>query len=133
MPKHTGQCLCGAIKFEITGEMAAPHACHCSQCVRQTGHFNASTQVKRSEFKFLEDRGLKWYKSSDFAQRGFCSECGTAIFWDDGGDMVNFSVGSLDQPTGLKIVSHIFVDEKPDYYDLEDDLPKYASYDQPID
>ena len=51
---------------------------------------------------------------------------------DDGGDEVYISVGSLNQPAGLRLAKHIFVDEKADYYEIRDDLPKFASYDRAL-
>ena len=129
---YTGGCLCGAVRYQVNGPISEPHACHCSQCLRQSGHFAVSAEAKRSDFVVLEDRGLKWFRSSDFAQRGFCQECGSALFWDGGDGNINISTGSLDQPTGLRLASHIFVDEKADYYEIADDLPKYAGYDTPL-
>ena len=52
---------------------------------------------------------------------------------DCGDGEVYIATGSLDQPTGLKLAKHIFVDEKADYYEIEDDLPKYARYDEPLE
>lgn len=129
----TGRCLCGAVKYRVDGPLGKPHACHCGQCIRQSGHFAVSTEVQRANFSITEDRGLEWYASSSFAKRGFCKECGSALLWDGGDDKVNISIGSLDQPTGLRLASHIFVDEKADYYEIEDDLPKFAGYDTPLD
>lgn len=129
----TGQCLCGSVKFQIDGAVGKPHACHCGQCVRQSGHFAVSAEVRRTDFKLIEDEGLKWFASSNFAKRGFCQECGSALLWDGGDDNIYVSLGSLDQPTGLKLGSHIFVDHKADYYEIEDDLPKFAGYDTPLD
>ena len=85
------------------------------------------------DFSVTQARGLKWYDSSDFAKRGFCKDCGSALFWDGGDDKIYISIGSLDQPTGLQLASHIFVDEKADYYEIEDELPKFAGYDTPLD
>lgn len=129
----SGQCLCGAVRFEVSGPLAAPHACHCGQCRRQSGHHTASTHVKRNDFSLTADRGLKWYRSSDDAKRGFCGECGSSLFWDDGGDEVYISMGSLDQPTGLALARHIYVDDKADYYDITDGLPTFASFDKALD
>ena len=129
----TGQCLCGAVRYQVSGPIGKPHACHCSQCLRQSGHYAVSADVRRSDFALVEERGLKWHKSSSFARRGFCSECGSALFWEGEGDKIYISIGSLDQPTGLRLASHIFVDEKADYYEIEDDLPKFAGYDTPLD
>ena len=131
--RHSGRCLCGAVQFEVSGPLAPPHACHCEQCRRQSGHFVASTHVARAAFSLTEERGLKWYRSSDVAQRGFCAECGTAMLWDDGGDEVNISMGCFEQPTGVRLTRHIFADEKGDYYDISDGLPVYAGFDDSLD
>lgn len=128
----TGQCLCGDVRFQIDGPVGPLHACHCTICRRQSGHFVVSAEVQRADFTLIEDRGLKWFASSDFARRGFCQSCGSALFWDAGDDKINFSIGSLDQPTGLRLASHIYLDEKADYYEIEDELPKYAGYDTPL-
>ena len=121
------------MQYRIDGPVGKLHACHCGQCIRQSGHYAVSAEVKRADFSITQDGGLKWFASSSFAKRGFCADCGSALFWDDGSESINLSIGSLDQPTGLKLASHIFVDEKADYYEIEDDLPKYAGYDTPLD
>lgn len=46
---HKGSCLCGAVTFEIEGDLRAPDACHCSKCRKQSGHFFASTDVPRRQ------------------------------------------------------------------------------------
>lgn len=124
---YNGQCLCGSVAYEIRGAIDGVHACHCGQCRRQSGHFVVGASASRSDFKLLSEEGLSWYTSSDFARRGFCAKCGSAMFWDNGGDEVHFNVGSLDQPTGLRVASHIFVADKADYYEIGDDLPKHQA------
>ena len=131
--RYKGRCLCGGVQFEIDGPLSDLHACHCGQCRRQSGHFVAATSARRANFKLIEQRSLTWFRSSQLAKRGFCSDCGSALFWDDGSDDVSINAGSLDQPTGLTLTSHIFVDAKADYYEIEDDLPKFAGYDRPIE
>ncbi|MEM7226223.1 MAG: GFA family protein [Pseudomonadota bacterium] len=124
----TGRCLCGAVSYQITGPITDVHACHCGQCRRQSGHFVIGGGVRRSDFELSGAEHITWYKSSDWARRGFCSRCGSKLLWDDGGEEVGINVGSLDQPTGLKLERHIFVDDKADYYEIDDDLPKVATY-----
>ena len=67
----TGSCLCGAVKFEITGPLRPVIACHCLQCRKQTGSYMSATGVKDRYLKLVETRGLKWYRSSEVARRGF--------------------------------------------------------------
>ena len=130
---YAGSCLCGAVQYEIDGPLTDLHACHCSQCRRQSGHFVAATSARRSEFKLIRSGSLTWFRSSQTAKRGFCGDCGSVLFWDDGSDDISINAGSLNQPTGLTLASHIFVDDKADYYEIADDLPKFAGFDQPID
>jgi len=69
--------------------------------------------------------GLLWYKSSETAERGFCGKCGGNLFWRQfGHDTTSITAGTLDTPTNLKLVEHIFVSDKSDYYSIDDDLPK---------
>ena len=130
---HTGQCLCGAVKYAVRNLGGEAVACHCGQCRRQSGHYFASAMTTRADVTITEDRGLKWYKSSDAARRGFCAECGTILFWESAtDDSYAISAGSLDLPTGLRLASHIFVDDKSDYYEIDDGLPQFAGYDRPM-
>lgn len=131
-PVYTGQCLCGAIRYEVSGVLDDPHACHCGQCRRQSGHFVAGVGAKRADFKVTGEDKLEWYQSSALARRGFCRVCGSILFWDDGSDRVGINMGSLDQPTGLKLERHIFVEDKADYYEIDDSLPKFVGLDEPV-
>ena len=130
--RFSGRCLCGAVRYEVRGPLSPAHACHCGQCRRQSGPFIVATSARRADFILAKDRGLRWYRSSDFAKRGFCGECGSVLFWDDGGDEISINAGGLDQPTGLAVTKHIFVDDKADYYDIKDGLPQFAGYDEPM-
>ena len=72
-----------------------------------------------------ESRGLRWIDSpaSDaHARRGFCSECGSSLFWDPPDrDYVAIAAGSLDGETGLRIAGHWYTSQKGDWYELPDD------------
>ena len=129
---HGGGCLCGAVRYEARGPLAGVTVCHCGQCRRQSGHLYATSGVLRRDPTLIEDRGLKWYRASETARRGFCGECGSTLFWQgDGGDATAILAGSLDAPTGLKLARHIFVADKGDYYEITDGLPQHAASDTP--
>jgi len=76
---HKGSCECGAVAFELSGELRPPIACHCTQCRKTSGHYWAATQVDTENLKITKDDGLKWFRSSDWARRGFCMECGSSV------------------------------------------------------
>ena len=122
----TGGCLCGAVRYEVSGRMCDVVNCHCSMCQRQHGGFGPHSKADKSNIKITRDNGLRWYQTSDVARRGFCSECGSGLFWepfDQGG--TGIVAGTLDAPTGLKTIGHIFVGEKLDFYEIDDDLPQF--------
>ena len=115
----TGSCLCGAVQYEVHGALRPVLACHCVQCRKQTGNYMSSTAASDEELKITEDRGLKWYRSSDIAQRGFCQECGSVLFWKkDGSDTTSITAGSIDGPTGAPLEGHIFCESAGDYYEI---------------
>ena len=77
-----GSCLCGGVSFVVTGDLGAPDACHCVQCRKQSGHFFASTNVPRKALVITGEESVSWYQSSAKVRRGFCSVCGSSLFWD---------------------------------------------------
>ena len=122
---HTGSCLCGAVTFEVAGELRGPDACHCTQCRRQSGHYWASTDVPRAHLTLRGADRITWYRSSDKVRRGFCATCGSVLFWDPPErDWIGIAMGAFDQPTGTRLAMHIFVAEKGDYYDIADGVPQ---------
>ncbi len=123
----TGGCLCGAVRYEIRGPLREVIGCHCGQCLRSHGNFAAYTATPEDQITLVEERGLAWYASSDKARRGFCRECGSSLLWKPVGKRyVAVSAGSFDQPSGLELTSHIFVDDKPDFYEITDGLPQHG-------
>ena len=126
---HTGSCLCGAVKFQVEGDLKAPDACHCSQCRRQSGHYWASTNVPMSALTIEGEDKLAWYQSSGKVRRGFCSTCGSFLFWDPlEHPVMAVAMGAFDKPTGTKLHVHIFVNDKGDYYDIADGLEQRPGY-----
>ena len=125
---RTGGCLCGGVRYRVNGEMSDANACHCSQCARTTGHVLVSADCAAADLTLEEAETLRWYRSSEKAERGFCSGCGSNLFWRRvGGDMISVTAGTLDRPTGLRLTHHIFCASRSDYYEIDDGLPQYAA------
>lgn len=113
----TGSCLCGAVSFEIHGRLRPVLACHCVQCRKQTGNYMSATACADSELKFTRQEGLKWFRSSAIAQRGFCGDCGSVLFWKrDGSAEMSIAAGTIDGPTGTCLEGHIYCESAGDYY-----------------
>ena len=122
---HKGSCLCGAVRFGVAGELPAPDACHCGQCRRWSGHVWASTDVPREALTVTGSENLTWFASSERVRRGFCSTCGSVLFWDPPARASTaVAMGAFDPPTGTRLEKHIFVGSKGDYYDIADGVPQ---------
>lgn len=123
----SGSCLCGSVSFTVHAPLRPVDNCHCVQCLKTHGHYGAYSAAPTEAIRFTEDKGLKWYESSDIARRGFCKECGGSLFYQPKGkSYTSIAAGMLDAPTGLKSVGHIFVAGKSDYYEMpEDGLPRH--------
>ena len=120
-----GSCQCGCIRFELSQTPSGPTACHCTQCRKQSGHFFASANVPKSAVALQGEEHLSWYRSSDKVRRGFCSRCGSWLFWEPlQHDWTSVALGAIDGPTGLALERHIFVADKGDYYQIGDGLPQ---------
>lgn len=117
-------CLCGKVRFSAPAELNEVGVCHCNICQRWSGgpgfatHPSSAPTIEGKKF-------VKWYRSSEWAERGFCSECGSNLFYRLNGDEPKYSffAGAFDDQTKLKLVCQIFIEEKPDYYAFAGDIP----------
>lgn len=122
---HKGSCLCGAVRFEVEGELSPPDACHCTICRKHSGHYYAGTDIKRDALTITGAENITWYQSSPKVRRGFCATCGSSLFFDPPHlDWIGVSMGAFEKPTNTKLAIHIFVADKGDYYDIADGLPQ---------
>lgn len=129
---RNGSCLCGAVRFNMREPLRPVVFCHCIQCRKQTGHIMAATSVPLGRFVIIEDRGLRWYRASDAARRGFCSFCGSTLFWlPEDGDRISIAAGAIDGATGLTAAGHIYCADKGDYYDIPDGESRFEQDGQP--
>ena len=123
--RATGGCLCGAVRYEVTGTLRDVIECHCAMCRKTHGHIGAYTATPKDSLAVVEGRGLRWYASSERARRGFCGECGSTLFYDPlQKDHISIAAGTLDPPTGLKTTLQIYVAHRGDYYEIDPAIPQ---------
>lgn len=122
----TGRCECGSVVFSLPEVRDSVTVCHCSQCRRTSGHLWASTVAPAASISFQSENGLTWYTSSAQAERGFCANCGSSLFYRIHGDeKLAIAAGCIDEPNRLTLGKHIYTSSKAAYYDLPDDgLPR---------
>lgn len=121
---HSGGCLCGELRFSATPRQAEFGVCHCDMCRRWSGGtFMAVGCGDNVEFE--KDSSLRVFASSEWAERGFCGTCGTALFYRlKGAGHYQVALGAFDDISGLEFTSQIFIDEKPDAYEFANDTRK---------
>ena len=124
--EHEGGCVCGKVRYRVTGPVADVIACHCHECRRMSGHVFAATAVPRDAFTLTEPAALQWYRSSPTSRRGFCKNCGSSLFFDHGDhEPIGISAGSFDSDLPVKLVAHIYVDEAASYYAIDDSVEQF--------
>ena len=111
----TGQCLCGAVKFTADDVPHQVGVCHCGQCRRvASGPYFA---VRAGSVAFEGGDNIGRYRSSDWAERGFCKVCGSCLFYrmiEE--DRYMMAVGAFDDQSGFELTHQVFIDEKPGFY-----------------
>ena len=83
-------------------------------------------KVENAALSLVSESGLAWFASSGQARRGFCRTCGASLFWQpSGAQTTSIAAGTLDPPSGLVTIGHIFTAEKGDFYNIADDLKQF--------
>jgi hypothetical protein len=118
----TGHCLCGAVTITVTAMQVEVDVCHCAMCQRWGGTFYAGVKGEAAEVS--GEDAVTTYRSSPWAERAFCSNCGSNLWYRflPTGHR-SFLAGLFDLPAGFGIERQIFVDEKPDWYDIAQASP----------
>ena len=128
----TGSCLCGAIKYEISGPVGRSLYCHCSMCRKWHGTaFRTRLAVPQHSFRFVcGERMLTSYRSSADTVKTFCRVCGSPMVnsWDPDPDNYGLAMGTLDSDPGVRPSCHVFVGSKAPWYEIHDELPQYEEF-----
>lgn len=112
-----GACLCGAVTVtaKLIGNIGA---CHCSMCRKWVGGPLLAVDCG-SDVAFEGEDNLGVFESSDWAERGFCKRCGSALFYRiKQNNQHLLSPGLFDDQPALVFDHQVFIDEKPAYYDF---------------
>ena len=129
--KKKGQCLCGLIKYEVSKIEERMGHCHCSMCRKFHGAaFATLGEAKAHNFKWISgENHLKSYVAPNGTIRKFCENCGSSLIFvpsNDTGELVEFSLGTLDSDIDLKPDAHIYTAFGAKWFEISDDLPRYS-------
>lgn len=112
-------CHCGKVHITLPAASVGVLACHCNDCQKMHGNFNAFLAVPRDALTVRGEDALVWYQSSDASRRAFCGTCGARVVKEiTAAGRWLVSAGLIDGPTGKRILKNLWDQSKPDWYDL---------------
>ena len=128
--QHCGSCLCGNVRFEVTGAFDRFYLCHCAHCRKDTGSAHAANL-------FSSTATLQWLSGADQVRvfnlpatrhrHAFCATCGSALpDVQMGGVLLKVPAGSLDTPVLVRPDAHIFWSSRAHWDDALEQIPKVA-------
>jgi hypothetical protein len=129
----TGSCLCGALKYSVSGEPTRFMHCHCSRCRKATGTGHATNL-------FVNDAALDWTGDTDLIKsykvpealrfaRAFCAVCGGPLPREiKEMSMVFIPAGTLDVEPNIRPQARIFLASKASWSCTGDDIPGFPAY-----
>ena len=130
----TGQCLCGAITYEMDEAPAMMGVCHCKNCQRQAGSaFSTLAAVPRSGFRFLSGEPTLYLdedtQSGNQVERFFCGVCGSPIYsaLSSQPDSIFLKTGTMDDTSGFAPQFHAWCDTKQNWVDLDEGVPQMGT------
>jgi hypothetical protein len=136
MIRAEGGCHCGAVRFVIEGASEGPEAprtalCHCSDCRRCAGAPVVGwTAVASTGFHLCKGTPAV-YRSSEHAQRSFCPQCGTGLFYINEvvlPGLVDIQTATFDDPDAFPAMAHIQAAEEIGWMTTAQDLPRFDRY-----
>lgn len=131
-PHYSGGCQCGAIRFRVEGALGDASVCHCRMCQKAFGAFYAPLVSVGSALLVWTRGAPAHFRSSSFATRGFCANCGTPLTYeaDDG---IALAIGAFDTPEEIAPCVQWGIEAKLPYADAIADLPaRHTLDDQPV-
>jgi hypothetical protein len=112
-------CHCGAVYLTLPASAAGILACHCGDCQKMHGNFNAFLAMPRADVTVTGEEALVWYQSSADSRRAFCGTCGARVVKEiTAAGRWLVSAGLVDGPTGRHIFKNLWAQSKPDWYPL---------------
>ena len=124
-----GGCLCGAVRYETSGEPKFSPLCHCRMCQRWTGSAMLATVAFDRDVVVFTKGEPRVYWSSDVSERGFCPECGSSLFtrYASGGafdGIIFVALGTFDDPECVRPDVHYGAEAELSWMRREDGLTR---------
>ena len=126
----TGGCLCGEVRYQISGRLFDASHCHCSMCRRQHGAaFATYADFEPGDFRWLAGEELvRVYATPSGDGWCFCSRCGSSLAGTSGDEITSITLGTVAGDPGIRPESHIFVGSRAPWHEISDDLPQFDEW-----
>ena len=126
----SGSCLCGKVRYQISGPLHDASHCHCSMCRRQHGAaFATYAQFNAGDFTWMAGEELvKDFSPNAGAGWCFCSECGSTLGGTEDGRIMSITLGTVDGDPHIRPESHIFVGSKAPWVEIHDELAQHDEW-----
>ncbi len=125
--RHEGGCLCGRVRYRITGPIRAVAHCHCRMCQKASGAVVLTWALIAPERFFLTQGELTTWASSTEGERGFCPGCGAQITFRHAAapEELGVSLATLDDAAQHPATHHIWSESRLPWLDLDGHLRAY--------
>ncbi len=123
-----GSCLCGGVRFEISGDLTAIGMCHCSLCRKVSGvASNAEFMTATANLKWIAGEDLlQTYTLAKGWRTTFCRSCGSpAPKLHPSGGAWWVPAGLIDGDPGVRVEGHIFVGSKASWDEIAGGAPQF--------
>jgi len=127
--KNTGHCFCGDVQFSVEGPEKYACFCHCESCRRAAGGaYVPWATFAKDNFEITSGK-MATHRSAPGVTRGLCARCGTSLTYetDRRPGQIDVTLTSLDDPTLIAPKSHVWVEDKLSWVNIDDALPQHES------
>ena len=129
---HDGGCLCGAVRYRVSGPTAWAAVCYCESCTKASGGIAVAWAGFKSDDFRLTKGGIAVFESTPGVKRGFCVRCGTSLTYQKdpaklpgASDDVYITTRTLDEPAAFPPEEHVFYGEHMPWLNVADDRPHH--------
>lgn len=136
MSKLNGECLCGAVKYSVDGELGEVLHCHCSECRRWHGSaFRTRVPVKKKDFSWTAGKAhVAEYDGLPSVVKTFCKICGSNLisYYKDNDEYLGLPLGGVEGEFTERPAKHIFVESKASWFEITDGLPQHSAFPEDV-
>jgi hypothetical protein len=129
--RMTGGCHCGAVRYEVDGDMIVHSLCHCTDCRRHAGAPMVGWAMHAADAVKVTQGEPKVYASSEHGRRHFCANCGSGLFYVNNHNLpgiIDIQSATFDDPDAVPATLHIQTAERIGWMARAHELPTFERF-----